>query len=203
MTSDAAALPAPSSRQFTIASLLWTMFTLSLVLGYLRQFGSTWLLVGTLVVIVCGAVSGAAQGLATGRPAISAFWAVLIGVSGYLSVSGESREGLIFCIAWTAVGMLTGGAVGAVRSDQPYARIAVGAVIALATMGLIPLTVSRSFSATPMFDVLCAPVVGGLVGLLVTLVEQSERRYRIRRHMTTCWILSAVLIGNLMVQVFV
>ena len=49
------------------------------------------------------------------------------------------------------------------------------------------------------FDLLAAPLVSALVGLLVELIVWVEQRSEIPRYVTASWLLCAVIIGNLMV----
>lgn len=54
-----------------------------------------------------------------------------------------------------------------------------------------------------LFDAICAPLVGCLIGVLILVMDYLEFRRRLPRFTVAAWLLCAVLAGNLAVSVFI
>jgi hypothetical protein len=183
--------------QFTLASLLWTMFLIAMALVYLRQFHSQKLLVTGCVMVCVAAVFGAIVGSVRQRAADASYWAVVATAAAYLSVAGERSHEPLFQVAWASVGMVAASFGGAVAAQRVFRRM----LLAGFTGGLTMLFFSTDMQAGPemLFDLICAPIVGALIGLLIECILWIERRARIARYVTATWLLLAVVAGNWLV----
>jgi hypothetical protein len=198
MTEDVQLAESKSRPQFGLAALLWTMGVIGLALAYLRQLDSPTVFLGGAVAVGAAIVFGAAIGWPLKRPGDATYWAVVITTAAYISVAGETSYGPSFHFAWSLTGTLAGAFGGAIAPRRWLLRIVTGAGAGGAAMWLY--VVMRHGGTTGMmFDVICAPVVGGLVGVLIELLLWVERESSLPRYITACWLLLAMIAGNLMV----
>ena len=109
-----------------------------------------------------------------------------------------SRPQFSISYAWSLVGMLAGAACGTVGPRQVGRRIVAGAV-AGGTGMLVCSVLLPVHDLEWVFDLVCAPLVGGLVAVLVELILWLERERYSPRYITASWLLCAVIAGNLLV----
>ena len=104
--------------QFGLGSLFWLALTASLVMGYLRQFGSVDA-IGRGLLVTCVAIAiGAVVGFLFNQLPNSVFWSTTIAIAAYLSVVRDRAYGVDFYWAWSLVGALTGTVVGAIEKPR-------------------------------------------------------------------------------------
>lgn len=184
--------------QFGISALLWATFVVALALGYLRQFNSPTVFISALIVMTTSVVIGVLIGWPVKRIGDAAYWSVVITAAAFLSVAGESSAPPIFRYAWSTVGMFAGAACGAVASGQLVRRMFFGALAGGGGM-LVCSTQMPVHDLEWIFDLTCAPIIGGLVAVLIELILWLERQSYTPRYVTASWLLCAVIIGNLLV----
>lgn len=184
--------------QFGLQAVLWTTVLLGLTLAYLRQFELMIVLqlgaAAVLLALAFGlALSPLGHGLREGF-----FWSAAISAAAYFATLGQAESKPFFAIAWIAVGAAAGACSGVVPAGRRAVRIAASAAIAAVIMlALAPwLPVS---AIERRFDIACAPLIGALVAVLVELIHWLEQRWYAPRYVTACWLLAAVLLGNLLV----
>jgi hypothetical protein len=141
------------------------------------------------------AVLGSALGWCVGRVGDGAFWSVVITTAAFLSVAGDQDYGKM---AWPATGMTAGACSGLIAQRKLFLRMLSGAVVAGATMLACSAALHIS-TIDSLFNLACAPVVGALVGLLIEMISWLECQDYAPRYVTACWLLLAVIAGNLMV----
>ncbi|MCA9119458.1 MAG: hypothetical protein H6822_05535 [Planctomycetaceae bacterium] len=183
--------------QFGLSAMLWTTFVVALAFGYLRQFNLPSLYISAGVVMIASVLFGALIGWPFHRIGSAAYWAVVIASAAFLSVSGDLRTSTMFRIAWSTTGVLSGAICGAVAPGKVFRRVLLGAVAGGGGMLVCSIAMPRDLEW--LFDLLCAPLVGGLVGVLIELVLWLERQRYSPRYITASWLLLAVIIGNLLV----
>lgn len=186
----------PLRPQFGLGAMLGCFVAMGMALAYLRKFDSVQVFQNGLIALVLAALCGLIVGSLTGRRRETTFWSVLISAAGYISVVGETHYGAGFHFAWSAVGATAGAAAAAVSTGLPRR------MVLSCLSGSAPMLIYFAFfsqRAGLEFDLLAAAVVGALIGLLVEIIMWLERQSRIPRYVTASWLLSAVIIGNLMV----
>ncbi|MCA9141884.1 MAG: hypothetical protein H6821_11460 [Planctomycetaceae bacterium] len=195
---DTIAIRSPARPQFGINAMLWATFVIALALGYLRQFNSPNLFASAAIVLVTAAVIGVLIGWPVKRIGDTTYWSVVITTAAFLSVSGDAAAPAVFRYAWSAVGMLAGAACGAIPPGQLPRRVFFGAVAGGAGM-LVCSMAMTVYDLEWVFDLICAPIVGGLVAVLIELILWLERQRYSPRYVTASWLLCAVILGNLLV----
>ena len=189
---------APTHPQFGIRAMLWATFVVALALGYLRQFNAPALLPSAAIVMTTAVLVGALIGWPLGRIGDAAYWAVVIAAAAFLSVAGDLAAPVMFRYAWSSVGIMAGAACGAVAPRHLYRRVFFGALAGGTGMAVCSMAMPLH-DLERLFDLICAPIVGGLVAVLIELILWLERRHDSPRYITACWLLCAVIVGNLLV----
>ena len=193
-TSDSGSQP---RAQFGLGALLGCFVAVAMALAYLQRFNSPAVFGNGAIVFIMAALLGAVVGRAVKRTGEAIFWSVIISAAGYLSVVGELRYGVAFHYAWSSVGATSGAAVAMIPAGKLGRRMTVGGLAGGATMLIF--FVCFSHRAGWELDLLFAPIVGALVGVLVEIIMWLEARSRMPRFVTASWLLCAVIIGNLLV----
>lgn len=184
--------------QFGINAIFWATFVAALALGYLRQFGSPNLIVSGAIVVATAAIVGSLLGWPVHRVGDAAYWSVVIAAAAFLSVAGDSAASAPFRYAWSSVGILAGAACGAVAPRRLLQRVCFGAIAGGGGM-LIGSMAMAVHDLEWVFDLICAPIIGGLVGVLIEWIMWLERQSYTPRYVTASWLLCAVIGGNLLV----
>lgn len=184
--------------QFGISAMLWATFAVALALGYLRQFDSPDVFVSGAIVLATAVLVGGLIGWPVGRIGDSMYWAVVIAAAAFLSVAGELAAPLAFRYAWSSVGMMAGAACGAIAPRQLVRRVMIGAAAGGGAM-LVCSTAMPVRDLEWWFDLICAPMVGALVAVLIELIFWLERQSYAPRYITASWLLCAVIVGNMLV----
>ena len=183
--------------QFGLAALLWTTFVIGLALAYLRTLGSPTVFVNGVLAIVIALATGSLIGACFRRIADATYWSLMITTAAYLSVAADQAYGPLFHFAWVSVGAASGSFSGAISSSRVKRRIVVAGVAAGVAMLLFaPALRTRQ---DYVFDLITAPVIGGLVAVLVQLISWLEAQSYSPRYVTAAWLLLAVIVGNLLV----
>jgi len=190
--------------QFRLLDVLASMLVIGLMLAYLKQYEAQLVLTVGGGSIAAAIPIGLALGYFTGRSFDAAFWAVVIATAACFSTIGERiyGVGILFPFSWSAVGAVTGACCGAIPRQKLLLRIMIGGFVGWFIMwlfGFIPDMKTGDYQ----FDLYCAPVVGALVGLLIELVMWVESKRYAPRYVTACWLLSAVMLGNILVPYLV
>ncbi|MBC8354755.1 MAG: hypothetical protein H8E66_22475 [Planctomycetes bacterium] len=178
--------------------MLWTTFVVALALGYLRRFNSPALFASAAMVIAAAVVIGGLIGWSAGRIGDATYWSVVIAAATFLSVAGDLAAPSVFRFSWSAVGIIAGAACGTVAAGHLLRRVIVGA----SASGIAMLLCSTAMSVHDLewiFDLICAPIVGALVAVLIELILWLERHSYSPRYITASWLLCAVIVGNLLV----
>ena len=144
--------------------------------------------------MIAAIVVGMIAGIHTKRSVPAGFWSVVIAAAAFFSTVREVRYGIELPLSWTVVGLLVGAFCGAIPYGKPIWRIVIGAIVGGSTMAGFGAfhTMHPEFT----FDLICAPIVGALIGLLIELVEWVESHMKWPRYVTAVWVLSAVIVGN-------
>jgi len=182
--------------QFSLAALFWLLFALGLYFAYLRRFPPAAGLLGCLA-IGQGLLTGAIVGLVLRRFVDSLYWSTLCAAFALVSVAGEASFDIVFRLAWCTVGAFSGALCAAVGRQRVIARLTTGAVVGGLVMAGF-LLFSLDTTRYGGFDAVCAPVIGALIGLLITIVQRLELESYLPRHTIATWLLCAVLAGNLL-----
>ncbi len=197
-SADCASQPVTRRPQFGIAAMLWTTLVIALALGYLRQIGSPAVIGSAAGVLAAAVLVGGIVGWMTNRIADSMYWAVIVSTAAFLSVAGDLAAQSSFRYAWAAVGIFAGAACGSIAPQRVGRRILVGAIAGGAAMLLCSLAMPIH-DLEWMFDLLCAPIIGALVAVLIELILWLERQSYSPRYITASWLLAAVIVGNMLV----
>ncbi len=188
----------PSRPQFGISAMLWTTFAVALALGYLRQVASPAMFASAATFIATAIVIGGLVGWPVGRIGDAMYWSVVITAAAFLSVAGDPAAPAMFRCAWSTVGIMAGAACGAVAPRQLWRRVFFGAVAGGVGMAVCAMAMPVH-DLEWVFDLICAPIVGGLVAVLVEVILWLERERYSPRYITASWLLCAVIVGNLLV----
>jgi hypothetical protein len=188
----------PSRPQFGISAMLWTTFAVALALGHMRQFASPAMFASAAIVMGTAVIVGGLIGWPAGRMGDAAYWSVVIAAAAFLSVAREPSAAPLFRYAWSVVGIMSGAACGTVAPGRLCSRIFFGAVAGGVGMGVCSIAMPIR-DVEWLFDLICAPVVGGLVAVLIEVILWLERQRYSPRYITASWLLCAVIAGNLLV----
>jgi hypothetical protein len=189
--------PSPAIRpQFHLAAIFWILTALGLYLAFLRNEGAQTVLFGAFA-LLGGALWGLVCGALVRRFVEPMYWATLCAAFAYVSVAREPAFDHTFQFAWATVGAVAGGLAGMPQHSRPLLRMLLGGVAGGLVMGGYVLFASGG-PREKMFDALCAPVVGALVGLLIAALRYVEVDRRLPRYTIATWLLCAVLLGNLL-----
>jgi uncharacterized membrane protein YciS (DUF1049 family) len=187
--------------QFSLSTLFSLLFALGLYLAYLRRHDTAVVLYGCLA-IGMGLVIGGAAGCVGRRLADAMYWAALSAALGYIATVDERAWDVGFRLAWAAVGAMAGAGGNLFRDRRPVWSLlcaGVGSALAMATYLLIADGTLR----VNLFDAICAPIIGFLIGVLILIMDYLEATRRLPRFSVASWLLCAVLAGNLAVSVFI
>jgi hypothetical protein len=190
-------VPSPAQSQFGLGAMLGCFVAVAMALAYLKRFGSIQVFQNGLIVLVLAVLVGIIVGSVIKRRGDVIFWSVIVSTAGYLSVVGETQFGVAFHFAWSAVGAMAGVAAAAIPARRLVVRMSAACLAGSAAMLIYFLLFSQRNGLE--FDLLAAPFVSALVGLLVEMIVWVEQRSEIPRYVTASWLLCAVIIGNLMV----
>lgn len=188
----------PTRPQFGISAMLWATLVVALALGYLRQFNTPTIFASAAIVIATAVFVGGLIGWPVGRIGDAAYWAVIIASAVFLSVAGDLAASVTYRYAWCAVGIVIGAACGSVAPKQLWRRVFLGAVAGGVAMAVCSMAMPIH-DLEWVFDLVCAPIIGGLVAVLIELILWLERQRYSPRYITACWLLCAVIVGNLLV----
>jgi len=180
----------PTSSQFSLRSILSTMITVSMVLAYVRVFGSQGLLpaiAGSLLALVAGMLVGWMRG----RLMESVTWALVGNAIALCCVLSADRISLVQQLFWVSVGGITGATAGSIKPRHWQERLLV--TICLAA---IAKEAGSRLGNGDIVEVLFAPLaIVGLM-LLVEFVGQHQMRRRIALDVWAAGIIFAVIAGN-------
>jgi hypothetical protein len=193
----------PPQPQFGLSAMLGCFVAIAMALAFLKRFGSIQVFQNGLIVLVLAVLVGVIVGSVVKRRRDAIFWSVMASTAGYISVVGETQFGVAFHFAWSAVGAMAGVAAAVIPAAlSPVRRLVVRMIAACFAGSAAMLIYFTLFSQRNglEFDVLVAPFVSALVGLLVEMIVWVEQRSEIPRYVTASWLLCAVIIGNLMVS---
>ena len=197
-TSPARQHPARPNRppfQFPLQMLFWTTFNVGLALAYLRSYGPAVLVRGTLV-IAGAAVVGMAVGGWRRRTVDAVYWGLLAAACAFVCTVGIPPLDWV----WPAVGAAAGAVVGALAGRRPLRTITAAAGAGLAVFAGYVLLFRPVLGVERTFDVVCSPIVGGLLGILVELISWLEKRGTLPRYVTASVLLCAVIAGDLLAR---
>ena len=206
-------LPNPETRsasqpfQFSLQMLFWLTFNVGMAMAYLRSHGPEVL--GRGLLTIGGALlAGVVFGRLRRRTGEATFWAVLssaCALLGALDVPLDWAWGAVEAVAGAVAGALAGSprspdAAGALVVGKPLRTAGATALAGLAVFGGCVLLVRPSGGASLTFDLVGAPIVGGLLGILVEVITALERRGTLPRYITASVLLLAVIVGDLLAR---
>lgn len=191
--------PEAKPWQFGLPAAMWTTFVIGLSLAYLRTLGEYSVFSNGVLAIAGAAMLGIVVGSCCGRIKDATYWSLMITTAAYLSVAGDKTSGSAFHFAWASVGAAAGCVSGAAAASRMKTRI-IGASLAA---GAVMLSFSAAFPGhvDMVFDLISAPLIGGLVGVLVQIILWVESNSNSPRYVTASWLLLSVIGGNLLVPV--
>ncbi|WP_425613781.1 hypothetical protein NA78x_003622 [Anatilimnocola sp. NA78] len=184
----------PTTSQFSLRSMLSTMLTVSMVLAYVRVFGSHGLLpaiVGCSVAIVAGMLVGWARG----RLVEAVTWALVGNAIALCCVLSADRISLAQQLFWVCVAGITGAVAGSIQPRHWQQRIWTSVALAAIAAPLGMLVDNRSTQPEFVEMVLAPAAILGLM-LLVEFVGQHQMRRRIALDVWAAGIIFAVIAGN-------
>jgi hypothetical protein len=193
--------PHNARTQFNLSAVFGMMFALGLYLAYLRRYDSAAVLYGC-VAIGMGLVLGGVAGLVGRRLTDAVYWAALCAALGYIATVDERAWDVGFRLAWAAVGAMAGACSNLFHKRRliwPLLGAGAGSALAMA----IYLLIADGTLLVNLFDAVCAPIVGFLIGVLILIMDYLEAKRRLPRFTVASWLLCAVLAGNLAVAVFI
>lgn len=182
-------------NQFGISALFWLTFMTGLGVSYLREQGSTEILLGGLGGVTIGLCVGLVLGMISGRISDAVFWATLIAAFGYIATVGDPASDWQHRLIWASVGAVS-GAVGAVVFPG---RIFINTIACAAVAGGVMLTfwaVTQRQTTDMKFDLFAAPVIGACVALFLRSLVWLESQRKMPRYITATWLLIVVIVGN-------
>lgn len=191
----------PQRPQFGLAAVLWTTFVIGLALSYLRTIDTETVFVNAIIALVVAIVIGAVVGWCAGRIADATYWSLMITTAAYLSVAGEPAPPG-FHLALATLGAASGAISGAIASSRIVLRIISAASVAGAVMIVFGVILLHG-GPYLWFDLGAAPIMGGLVAVLVQLIMWVESNSNSPRYVTASWLLLAVIMVNLLVPVVI
>jgi hypothetical protein len=188
-------LVAARKIQFDLRALLCATAVVSMALAYLRSFDST--LMGSAAIVVAGAaLVGILVGWRSHRIVDSTFWGVLGGIFAFLS----AVQVVSYHCIWGWTGAVAGAAVGCVAVGRPLRTMLVGAGATTATFGFFVLAFYAQSTGEIWWDLLAAPMIGAMFGLLVEIFVWIESRSKLPRYVTATVLMIAVCVGNLLAR---
>lgn len=193
--------PHGTPAQFNLSTVFGLLFALGLYLAYLRRIDTAAVVYGC-VAIGMGLLIGGVAGLVGQRWTAAIYWGGLCAALGYIATVDERAWDASFRLAWAAVGAMAGAGSHLLSAQRPLGRLcaaAVGSAVAMLTFLLI---VDGTLWVN-LFDAVCAPLVGFLIGVLILIMDYLEAKRRLPRFTVAAWLLCAVLAGNLAVALFI
>jgi hypothetical protein len=181
---------------------MWTMVVIAMALAYLRQIDSPEVFAEGAVAVVAAIAAGIVVGWPVGKWRDTTYWSLIVATAAFLSVAAEDSHGAPFRAAWSATGIAVGTFCGIPAARKFAYRALLGACAGGLTMYLF----ARSWdfgSVEVRFDLICAPIIGALVALLIEMVLWTERKRGLPRYLTASWLLLAVVVGNMAVPLVV
>lgn len=188
--------PVNATRQFGIAALFWLTFIVGLGLAYLQQLEGRGILLGGIITIGMGLLTGGIVGWLSKKLADAIFWSTLVAAFGYICVCSESvGYSLNHRLAWSALGAITGAISASVLRQVWWLNLLLSALAAASVMGGF-WYFSETRSADLFLDLVAAPMVGAGVSIFVWIQLTLESKRPIPRYMTATWLLVVVVVGN-------
>jgi hypothetical protein len=179
------------SSQFSLRSLLRTVVTVSMLLAYVRLFGTAAFApagVGLAFALVVGAVLG----IYSQRRMESVTWALVgyaMALCCALSAVRLSEAQLYY---WILLGGMAGGVAGAVPIYQLRTRLLLAVLLAAVW---VPMGIFITTDGPPLDAVLSVAVIAGLL-LLAEVVGRDQQHHRIALDAWAAGIVLAVIVGN-------
>jgi hypothetical protein len=177
--------------QFDLRAMLCGMIAISLGLAYLRSLHPDYALSG-LYAAAAALLLGTLVGMVTGRVADAQFWAVLGGTFAMISAVGVVAYHWI----WAVTGAVAGAAIGSTAGGPWLRTVLAGSVATTAAFAVCVAPFRSDLAVEVWLDLLAAPVIGALFGLLVEIFCWLERRSTLPRHVTAIVLMAAVCAGN-------
>lgn len=191
-------------RQYSLRSLLVTMVTASMLLAYVRLFGSEgmWL---TLLTVGAGLLGGGFLGWLAGRMVECLTWSLVGGVLALCCVlSADMHVTLFQKIFWIMVGVVTGAYAGFLKVGDWRSRAAFtvilwlqfGLIYVIGNLGPLLASMFIGDAGLSLLDALLAlPVIGGLM-VLVEIVGRLQQKHHTALDMWAAGLIFAVIAGN-------
>ncbi len=201
VVTDSGPQPPRTAQQFSLGTLFGLLFALGLYLAYLRRIDTAAVLYGC-VAIGLGLLLGGMAGLIGRRVAEAAYWGALCAALGYIATVDERAWDVGFRMAWAGVGAMAGAGYHLFRQRRPVWQLFAAGLGSALAMATFLLWVDGTLLLN-LFDAICAPLVGFLIGVLILVMDYLEFRRRLPRFTVAAWLLCAVLAGNLAVSVFI
>lgn len=198
--------PQSSEGQFKISSLLWITFFIAAIMSYLLRITPASGATDWWCFLVDGAVYGGIVGLLTRRFKDGIFWSVLISSFGFISVASDPVSDMFQRWAWSAVGAAAGAIGATVFVGNSRKSWIMGTLITAAVSGIVMFVYHyfvfpfRGFNVEVIFDMCAAPVIGGLVAIIIRTILWLESERPLPRYITATWLLVVVIAGNLIAR---
>jgi len=187
-----------ASMQFSIAAIMWTTFTLAVVLGYLRTFGLYAAMLGAAVLLT-SALTAVLVGSIARQLREAVYWATLGAAFAIVCVTGLQNVDPVMRIGWGMTGGLTGavaGAVAAMKQNQPGWSILAGAVTGTLVIAGFCLF-SGLYQLEVIIDIVAAAFVSAGLAAVIEVIRWVESRHTTPRYITAAGLITAVVAGNL------
>jgi len=198
---DLPSQPHGSPAQFHLSTVFGLLFALGLYLAYLRRIDTAAVVYGC-VAIGMGLLIGGVAGLVGRRWTAAIYWGGLCAALGYIATVDERAWDVGFRLAWAAVGAMAGAGSHLFPTGRPSWRLCAAGLGSAGAM-ITFLLITDGTLWVNLFDAVCAPLVGFLIGLLILIMDYLEANRRLPRFSVAAWLLCAVLAGNLAVAVFI
>jgi hypothetical protein len=188
--------PLKTTTQYSLRSLLVTMLTVGMVLGYVRMFGESAVNLA-FIGLAGAAVLGGVAGWFAGRLVETLIWSLLCCILLLCCVISADRLNLDQVAHWLTVGAVTGTLAGVLQPRDIRWRVTATAGV-LVVLWLILGIAFRFFADLDVtwFDwLLTLPVAIALL-LLVQLVNWLEHKYHTALDVWAAGLVFAVIAGN-------
>ncbi|WP_254509690.1 hypothetical protein [Anatilimnocola floriformis] len=184
--------PLKAASQYSLRSLLVTMFTASMVLAYVRLFGD-WAMIAATTGFFATLVIGIAVGWISGRLASTLTWAVVCYALILCSMLSSYRLDQIQVVYWLTIAALIGTIAGVAPAGQIGYRLISGCGFWLLAGSILWL---RGDLSELWIDWLLTLLVAVGLLLLVEVVDRLQKQYHTALDVWAAGLVFAVIAGN-------
>lgn len=191
--------PQTPDLRFSIASIMCTTGTFSVLLTYLRIFEQQEFLMGLKIVGLVTLV-GIAAGAYFHRVWDAALWSALGAMTAFLCAVGQPLTHESFQYAWPLVGALTAASAVLLDRYPLWRRMLIGGGIGFSVLALFSLAASTMGVMNTWMEVVCGPVAGAIMVGVVWVLEKLRTWRGYSRSILIFSLATGVIGGNVFGQ---